>query len=166
MSKRETLEPEEIAFTQKLDELFLREHELRHDEIVARVRQIEEQFVLQAGAEMWKITETRRRITEWLLSHSLRTDQPQKVCRAFWEELVERGFSDHEQKRIFTGIYARCCQMNGEFDAGIAVLDPLMTEMKEALAGSSLVPRDRSWYEKDILTLTDIRRELVARIRD
>lgn len=166
LSMREKLEPEEIEFNQKLDALFLREHELPHDAIVVAVRQIEAQSILQSGADFWKITETKRRISEWLLSHALRTYQPQEVCHECWGELIERGFSDHEQKRMFTGIYARCCQMNGEFDAGMAALDPLIAEMNEALARATLSAQDRSWYEKDLRTLTEIRSELAAGIRD
>lgn len=165
MEHESDLEPEELEFTQKLHETYMREKKLSYAESVREYRKLEAEFVNRAAHHTWKITETRRRISEQLLSQAHRSSQPQEVCRLLWEELVERGFSGHEQQRIFTGIYARCCQENGEFDAGMAVLDPLIAEMARAIDAGTLSPEEHQWYVKDIEMLRRIRDELAAGIR-
>ena len=73
---------------------------------------------------------------------------------------------DREHKWIFTGIYARCCQMNGEFDAGLAVLEPLIAESEEWLAHATLTPALRAYWEHNLTTDYKLRDELEAGIRE
>lgn len=157
------LEPEEIAFNKRINAVFLSK-ELSFEEAVREYRRIEEESVERD--DEYKAMETRRRITEWIFHHAFYTEQPHEVCQEIWEELVQRGFSDHEQKRVFTGIYARFCQLNERFDAGIALLDPLIAEIHQALEGTTLTYKERYWYGRDLTTLCNIRDELRAGIRD
>jgi hypothetical protein len=159
------LEPEEVEFTQKLHEIYVREKKMGYAESVREYRQLEAEFVDRAAHHTWKITETRRRIAEQLLSQALRSAQPHETCRVLWEELVECGFSDHTHRRIYSGTYARCCQQNAEFSAGIAVLEPLIEEMARAIELLTLSPRENQWYVEDIAMLRRIRDELKAGIR-
>jgi len=161
-----TLEPEEVAFTQRIHAVFLREKDLSFEEAVCEYRRVEAEFVEAAGNDEWDVVETKRRISEWLLRLALRADQPHEVCREFWHELIQRGFSNDEQRYIFTCIYARCCQMNGEFDAGIAVLEPLIAEAEQALAETTLTPDNRAFYEANLQLDRKIRDELKAGIRE
>ncbi|MDC0741098.1 hypothetical protein [Polyangium mundeleinium] len=158
------LEPEEIAFNQRINAVFLSE-ELTFEEAVREYRGIEEEFVERAGDNESHVVETRRRITEWLLSEALRDEQPHEVCREIWHELVQRGFSDRDRRYWMSGIYARCCQMNGEFDAGLAVIEPLIAEAEQALADPALPPNPRIFYEYALPIDRKIRDELKAGIR-
>lgn len=159
------LEPEEIAFTQSIHAVFLREKELRFEEAVREYRRIETEFVERSRNDEFKLKETQRRITEWLLSFAFRADQSHQVCRDIWDELVQRGFSNAEKRHTMSGIYARCCQDHGEFEAGIAVLDPLITELEQLLQDPTLTPEMRAFGEYYIVIHFEIRDELKAGIQ-
>lgn len=158
--------PDEIEFTHQLSEIILQEMKWPFGEIERELRRIEEEFVTRAGDNKEVALDFKRRISNQILGAALMADQPHEVCRGIWKEVVERGFPDHETKRVHTGIYARCCQQNGEFDAGIEVLEPLITEMEQALNGKALTQNERKWYEKGIATSRKIRDELRAHIRE
>jgi hypothetical protein len=159
------LEPEEIAFNQRINAVYLSE-EMSFEDAVREYRRIEAEFVERAGYNEYHVVETRRRITEWLLQHALRDEQPHEVCRELWHELLQRGFSDVWLRYTMSGIYARCCQMNGEFDAGIAVLEPLIAEAEQALADTTLTPNMRAFYEDKLAIDRKIRDALKAGIRE
>lgn len=159
------LEPEEIEFTDRVDAVYLREGELGFDEAVRAYRQIETEFVDRAGTNEWDVLETKRRITEWLLNFACRSGQPQEVCRELWEEMLERGFSGIDKRHTMGGIYARCCQMNGEFDAGIAVLEPLIAELEQLLQRTTLTSQNRKFCEENIRIHKKIIDELKAGLR-
>ncbi len=158
------LEPEEKAFLARVNAVFLSE-DLSFEEAVREYRKIEAEFVERAGENEYHVVETRRRITEWILSEAHLSEQPHEVCRQIWQELLLRGFSDTHMRYLMSGIYARCCQMNGEFDAGIAVLEPLIAEAEQALADPTLGPSLREYYQYELASDTRIRDELKAGIR-
>ncbi len=162
----EEVSPDEIELTHRFTEVRLHEHERPFAEVVHDYRRIEEEFVARVGDNIEVALNFKRRISMLILCAALMADQPHEVCRAIWEEVVERGFQDHETKRNHIGIYARCCQMNGEFTAGIAVLEPLIAEMEQALKGKALTRKERKWYKKDLVTLGKRRDELKAGIRE
>jgi len=161
----EDISADELAFTEKLSETILREMEWPFEEVAREFRRVEEEFVARAGDNRQVALDVKQRISKQILGAALGAYQPHEVCRAIWDELVERGFSNHETMRNNTAIYARCCQFNGEFAAGIAVLEPLITEMEQALEGKALKKKERKWYEKDVTTFRKIRDELKAGIR-
>ncbi|MDC0741096.1 hypothetical protein [Polyangium mundeleinium] len=158
------LEPEEIAFIERMNAVYLSE-ELDFEEAVREYRQIEAEFVERAGDNEYHVVETRRRITEWILSEALRDEQPHEVCREIWHELLQRGFSGIEKRHSMSGIYARCCQLNGEFEAGLAVIEPLIAEAEQGLADPTLPPNPRAFYEQELAIDRKIRDELKAGIR-
>jgi hypothetical protein len=160
------LEPEEIAFNQRINAVFLSKEELSFEEAVREYRRIEAEFVERAGDNQYHVVETRRRITEWLLNQALRDEPPHEVCREIWHEMLQRGFSDIFLRFTMSGIYARCCQMNGEFDAGIEVLEPLIAEAEQSLAEATLTPNNRAFYEDQLASHRNIRDELKAGIRE
>ncbi len=84
------LEPEEIAFNEKINAVFLN-RALTFEEVAREYRRIEEESV--ELDDEFKATETRRRISEWLLMHASYTDAPHEVCQAIWDELVRPGLT-------------------------------------------------------------------------
>jgi len=158
---RQKLEPEEMAFNQRINAVYLSE-EMSFEDAVREYRKIEAEFVERAGDNEYHVVETRRRITEWLLMHARREEQPHEVCREIWHELLQRGFSDIENRHWMSGIYAGCCQMNGEFDAGLAVIEPLIAEAEQGLADPTLPPNPRAFYEQELTRDRKIRDALKA----
>jgi hypothetical protein len=161
----EDVSPDELAFTQRVSEAILREMQWPFEKVADEFRRIEEEFVGRAGDNQEVALDFKRRISKQILGAALGADQPHLVCQKIWDELVERGFSDHETMRNNTAIYARCCQFNGEFAAGIAVLEPLITEMEQSLKGKVLKKKERKWYEKDVMIFRKILDELKAGIK-
>lgn len=163
------LEPEEIAFNKRINAVFLSKEEISFEDAVREYRRIEAEFVERAGDNEYHVVETRRRITEWLLKHALMIDeQPQEVCREIWEEMLQRGFSDVERRHTMSDLYARCCQMNGEFDVGLAIVEPLIAEIEQLLEAkpTTLTPQNRAFYEENLQIHRKIRDELKAGIRE
>lgn len=161
----ENLTPEEIDFSQCVHENILRELSHPYDEVLREYRRIEEEFVARAGNHADVALDFKRRISKQILGAARMADQPHEVCRGIWEELLQRGFADLDTKQIHVGIYARCCQFNGEFAVGIEAIDSVITETEQALEGTTLTPHWRDWYAKSIVDLQKIRDELVAGVR-
>ncbi len=166
MRDSDEMDPEEIAFNQRIDEVFLRKQKMSFEEVVRQYRQIEAEFVERAGDNEHHVVETKRRITEWLLSEAERSKQPHDVCREIWEELVQRGFSDQFQRQMKSSGYVRCCQHNGEFDAGAAVLEPLIAELEQWLQDPTLAPEMRNFWEHTLASDYKLRDELKASVRE
>jgi hypothetical protein len=164
------LEPEEVAFTQRVHAVLLRaeREDMSFEEEVREYRRIEAEFVERERDSEWKVVETQRRITEWILGRALDHDVPQDVCREVWKEMLERGFTDLERRLTMSGIYARCCQMNGEFDEGLAITEPLIAELEQLLEAeaTTLTPEMRFDCEQSLRIDRKIRDELKAGIRE
>ena len=158
--------PTEIAFTHENSQVTLRLLEVPFEEAVCEYRRIEADFITRVGDDEEDIIEIQRRITASILVAAHGYEQAHEVCTALWEELVQRGFTDREQKCIFTGIYARCCQMNGEFAAGIAVLEPQIAESEEWLKNATLTPESRAYWEHDLAMDHKVRDELRLGVRE
>lgn len=157
--------PDEIEFTQRFTEIRLHEHERPFADVVQDYRRIEEEFVTRAGDSKEVALDFKQRISRLILCAALMADQPHEVCRRIWEEVVDRGFPDHETRHTHTGIYARCCQMNGEFEAGLQVILPLIAEFEEWLKNATLTPELRAYWGGSLATDYKIRDELKAGIR-
>jgi len=159
------LEADEVDFVQRMHEVRMREESLGFEAAVREYRQIETEFVQREADDEWAVIETKRRITEGLLDLALRSSQPQEVCREFWEEMLQRGFSGIDMRHMMGDVYARCCQQNGEFDAGIEALDPLIAELEQLLQSTTLTTQNRAFCNENLHLHTKIRDELKAGIR-
>jgi hypothetical protein len=155
----------EDELTQRIVAVLRRRRELSFDESVREYRQVEAEFVERAGENEAKARATKQSITNHLLMEAERTEQPHEVCRDIWEELVHRGFLTMELRHVLSRTYARCCQYNGEFDAGIEVLDSRIAELEQLLQESTLTPENRFYCDENIRMHNEIRDELKAGIR-
>lgn len=160
------LEADEIEFTQRVHAIRMREDDLGFAGVVREYRQIETEFVAREANDEWAVIETKRRITEGLLDSALRTKQSQEVCQELWDEILERGFSGIDMRHMMSDVYARCCQMNGAFDTGIAVLEPLVAELEQLLQQTTLTSQNRKFCEENIRFHKMIIDELKAGIRE
>ncbi len=155
----------EDAFIQRIVAVLRRRKELSFVESVREYRQIEVEFVERAGENESKALETKRITSHHLLMEAERSKQSHEICEPIWNELVQRGFSNITQRDTMSSFYARCCQHNGEFDAGIEVLESRIAELERLLQDQTLTPDDRFYCEENIRMHSEMRDELKAGIR-
>jgi hypothetical protein len=133
-------------------------------DVVHDYRQIEADFVHRPGGNEFHVLETKRRIAEAILlaTHSHR--QPFDVCRNAWNDLLHLGFTNLRTKCTESWFYADCCLFNEQFDAGLAVLEPLMIEVRQQIddpAGSW-----RQYYQDELVRLEKLHTQLQAGVRE
>ena len=165
MDPNKEIRIDEIGFTDRINAVFLRKTKISFEEVVRQYRQIEAEFVERERDNEVDVVEIKRRITEWLLTEADTTKQPHEVCRAIWDELTERGFSDPYQRYWMSGVYVRCCQRNGEFDAALAIHEPQIAEVEQWAADSKLKPDECEFWQRQIEIHNKIRDELKAGLR-
>lgn len=158
------LTDEEIAFAQAMRAVALRERDLSFEEAVHEYRRVEAEFVKFYGDVTWKIVETKRRVTEWLLVFAIRGKADFDFSRGLWREMLERGFSGIDVKFNMSGVYGRLCQREGAFHEGLAVIEPVLAELEGYLADPSLPQFTRAVCEYERPLLTSMRDELRAGI--
>lgn len=165
MQNREKTEHDD-AFIRRIIEVFGRNHEMSFDEVVRQYRQIETEFVALAGDDEGMVLERKQSITDHLLMDAENSEQPHDVCHKIWEELIQRGFMSIDLRHSLSDSYARCCQWNGEFEAGLAVIEPLVAELEVLLAQTALTPNHRAFCEQFLEIHKDLRDQLKAGIRE
>ncbi|UQA54975.1 hypothetical protein [Polyangium aurulentum] len=165
MCASQKLEPGELAFNKKINAVIL-SRELSFEDAVREYRRIEAEAVEEAGDNEARVVKTRRRTTEWILVHALEAEQPMEVCREIWQEMLQRGFTDLNKRYTMSGIYARCCQYNGAFEEGLAIIEPLIEELEQLFAdeakAAELTPAMRYDCEQQLRIHRKIREELKA----
>lgn len=153
------------ALAKAIDQAWLETRESNFPEMVNAYRDVEAEFVRRAGKHEFFVLETKRRIAEAILRQAHSTEQSVQVCQDAWNELLGLGFTNLERQCTMAWFYADCCLLNEKFDVGLGVLEPLIIEMAQSFNGPTLAPEERGWYEKELVTLCQIRDELKAGIR-
>lgn len=123
-------------------------------------QKIAEAFVERAAGDEMLVLETHRRILEMTLREANIHEQPFEVCQEVWNELVRLGFSNPAVASTITWYYADCCLLNEKFDAGLAALEPMMTELQR-LIGDPTMSR-RVFYQDELVRLGKLCDELKA----
>ena len=88
------------------------------------------------GDQDFDVLEVKRRVAERILQAAHGYEQPFEVCRDACNDLLRRGFTDLYTRCTASDCYADCCLLDEQFDAGIAVLTPLIADLQEQLSGS------------------------------
>jgi hypothetical protein len=81
-----------------------------------------------------------------------------------WNDLLHLGFTNLRTKCTESWFYADCCLFNEQFDAGLAVLEPLMIEVRQQIddpAGSW-----RQYYQDELVRLEKLHTQLQAGVRE
>lgn len=165
MQTREAIDHDE-AFIQRILAIFGRKHEMSFEEVVRQYRMLEAEFVALAGDDEALVVQRRQSITNHLLMDAQNAEQPHHVCHAIWDELMLRGFMSTDLRHSLSNCYARCCQLNGEFKAGLAVIEPLIAELEELLAQPAINPNVRAFCEQFLSIHVETREELKTEIRE
>jgi hypothetical protein len=79
-----------------------------------------------------------------------------------WNGLLAVGFSDVYAKANMAWTYGDYCLCNDYYDAGLAVIEPVVTEFAQWLQDSVLKPKERKFYEEHFDALTFLRDGLIA----
>lgn len=158
--------PDEVDFTHDLSQVTLRLLDLTFEEATLECRSVEAKYLARVGMSNEDILEIRRRTIGHILIAALGNEQTYEVCRAIWNEMNGLGFFDLERKYTMTAMYARCCQMNGEFDVALELVESLIPEIeqqgKDATPGSEM----HAHCAELLRTYHKIRDELKAGIRE
>lgn len=114
------------------------------------------------NAEAWRLTRAALRamqmppevLAPWLASPLARKTEQTRAARGLVGPL--RALGTH---------LGQLGEMNGEFDAGLAVLEPLIAASEQALAEPRLGPNSREFFEDELKLHRKIRDELKAGFR-
>lgn len=136
----------------------------KFDEVVGDYRRIEEDFVNRPDGNDFHVLETRRRIAEAILLATHTHQQPFDTCRNAWNDLLCVGFTNFRTRCTESWFYADCCLFNEEFDAGIAVLEPLLIDVRKQIDNPT-GPWHR-YYQDELVRLEKLYDELKAGIRE
>jgi hypothetical protein len=158
--------PRELRNARRIESILIRKPPLSFEEMLEEYQKVEAELVEEAGDDEFEIVETRRRIAEWILTAAFLRDQPFEVCERSWNHLVQLGFSNLDKKCTMTCIYADCCWENEQDKVGLAVVEPLITELEQFLAETMLPSNWHSHHESNLDALRRRRDELKAGIRE
>jgi len=162
---RETTE-KDLEATLRIESVLISNPPLSFEEMLKEYRKIEAELVEQAGDDEFDIIETKRRIAEWILTAASWRDQPFDVCQKAWNDLLALGFTSRYMKCHKTCVYADCCLENEQYEAGLAVVEPVIAELQDWLAVATLEPNWRKDYEGGLAGLKKRRDKLKAGIRE
>ena len=157
---------EELPYNRRVVAVMRRRDELSFEELVREMRKIEAEFIARAGDDEARVLGIKRSMSEILLIEAEICEQTHEVCRELWNEVVERGMPLIEDRDNMSTTYARCCQFNGEFDAGIAVLEPRIAELEQLLSTPALTRGNRFYCEENLRYHNELLDKLKARIRE
>ena len=90
--------------------------------------------------------------------------RPFDVCQKAWNDLLALGFTSRYMKCNMTCVYADCCLEMEQDEAGLAVVEPVIAELEDWLAVTTLEPNGRSDYESGLAGLKKRRDKLKAAI--
>ena len=96
------------------------------------IDQLEEAFVARAGDD-----EARIREIKWRTTYALFESLPDEVrfasCQACFDELIRLGFDDLARQCDATWLYGNHCLSHDQLEAGHAVVDPLLADLRKRL---------------------------------
>jgi hypothetical protein len=147
------------AFAKAIDQAWLKTYEVGFAEAVREYRQVEADFAARAPDDEFFVTETRRRIAESILMAAHSHVPPFEECRNAWKDLLCLGFSTLYTRSLMTGFYADCCLYNDQFDAGLAVVEPLIAEFEQQL---DTITGSTTFCHQQLASLKKLREGLIA----
>ncbi len=125
-------------------------------------RQLEADFVTRLqGSDVFFIPETKRRIRSAILMDAHKHKQPFDVCRDAWNDLGPLEFRNILQKCAMAWFYADCCAFNKDPGAGLAVVEPLIAELRK-LSHEDMDADELDSYQAGLARLERLRDKLQA----
>jgi hypothetical protein len=136
-----------------------------YTEIVDDYRRIEAAFVARMGENEPGVLEIKRRIAESILWLAHEYNPSFDVCRDAWNYLVSLGFTDLNTRCMESSIYADCCAYDEQPEEGLAVLEPLLAQLRREIEAVRATQQTTEFYDDEIEKLGDLRDELLAQQR-
>lgn len=132
-------------------------------ENVDAYRQAEADFIAQfQPTESFYQVEVRRQILYGILEESYKRRQPFEVGCNVWDEVVQCGFAKLTDRCAITRLYAGYCLFNQQRNAGIAVIEPLLAELRTHIDEGTNTEMPVQRYPREIARLEKLRDELRA----
>lgn len=130
-------------------------------EMVSEYRQAGADLLTQLQTdEAFFVAVVRRHVAAGILEKAYEYRESFDVCQNVWNELLECGLGDITDKCALTRLYAECCLFNQQPDAGLAVVEPLIAELRDHLDGDADSGIRPDFYERKIARLEKLRDEL------
>jgi RPA family protein len=149
-----------------LQSVVIKEQILSFDDVVREYKRVEKVFVKHTDGNAFHVLETKRRVAERILCAATRFEQPFEVCQAAWNEMVAVGFTNSYLRSTMTWFYADCCLLERQFDAGLAVLEPLIADTIRQIEEPTRSDRSVEALKEDLARLEELRDELKAGLRE
>jgi hypothetical protein len=146
----------------RIESVLIRKPRFTFEEALQEYRKIEAELVEQAGDDEFDAIEIRRRIAEQIFTYGYYGEEPFEVCQKAWENLVALGFSSLDNKCNKVCVYADWALETGEYTAGLAIIEPMITEVEQFLAEVTIEPMWRKSYEETLVCLQRRREGLLA----
>jgi len=125
-------------------------------------RDLLDKFLPKIGHREDLALEVRRRIAEEILVLAYQENEPFEICQHAWNDLLQLGFSTIECQCMMTHFFVKCCHNYGQTELGLAVLDPLIVELKRLRAEPTVIMLAALYYDDELRSLRKIRARLEA----
>ncbi len=141
---------------------YVRDKTLAFASVVAEFRAIEAEFVAHFRDDEENAQQVQRIITDMLLEAAWDKDQPFETCQSYWNDLQPLGFYRIERQCDATWLFGEICREHGQTDIGLAVLDPLITELERLRAEPNVSDWTAEYYEERLVAMRKLRARLEA----
>jgi hypothetical protein len=137
--------------------------DLSHAEMVCEYQKAEADFLARVeGDDKIFVPDVHCHFATAILEDAHERHEAFEVCETAWNELIQWGFPDLELRCGATRVYGECCLFNGQPDAGLAVVNPLLVDLQKHIAEGTDTEMPRQRYLRKIARLTKLRDELLA----
>ena len=135
---------------QELAAVCQKESDMTFKDIVNSYRIIERTALARVSDNQFLALETRRRVAERLAYTAIYKDRPWEDSRGLLDELIRLGFTNIEVKVNVLLSYSKYCLKIGRNKEGIALLEPLETELETELSRKDLRTPARRFYSVEL----------------
>src|SRR5215470_8260682 len=138
------------ALAQELASVCQKECDMTFEDIVKSFRTIERTHLAQASDNQFLALETRRRVAEHLVHAAINKERPWEESRVLLDNLFGLGFTNIEVKVLVLQSYSKYCLKIGRNNEGIALLEPLESELETELSRKDLRTPARRYYSGEL----------------
>ncbi len=141
---------------------YIKNKEVDFSSVVADFRAIEAEYLVRVGDNEENAQQVRRIMTTMLIQAAWDKEQPFETCQQYWNDLVQLGFYRIERQVLETGSFAVCCHDYGQTELGLALLDPLIVELKRLRAEPTVTMQTAHYFDHELGSLRKLRARLEA----
>lgn len=130
--------------------LCVKYRDLTFEEIVESYRIIERTALARVSDNQFLALETKRRVAEQLVDAAVYKDRPWEESRVLLDKVFRLGFTNIEVKVNVLLIFSKYCLKTGRNNEGIALLEPLESELEAELTRKDLRTPAKRFYSIEL----------------